>query len=173
MRLIPEHLADPLRWKRPRRIFVNSMSDLFHQKLSNEEIAAVLGVMAAAPQHTDERIPLLLDTPAAKRFVSVEPQLGPVDLTRYVSMGCACGSTNYMMHDVACPVYTGAIDWVIQGCESGPGARPFDPTWARSMRDQCRAAGVAFFYKQGPGESPGKPNKAPEIEGRTFKEFPR
>lgn len=209
VRFIDKHLADPLRWKKPRRIFVNSMSDLFHEKLSNEEISAVFGVMAAAPRHTfqvltkrperaiewlawaekrgydgaalfqeddndwrirqmvnvaalrrgahvasnhggpwplpnvcigvtaedqkraDERVPLLLKIPAAVRFVSVEPQLGAVSLQR-------------LRARAAWP----KIDWVICGGESGHRARPFDLAWARSLRDECEAAGVAFFMKQ-------------------------
>jgi len=212
VRLIPEHLADPLRWKKPRRIFVNSMSDLFHEKLTNEQIAAVFGVMAAAPRHTfqvltkrakrmrewfawackvecviqgmeteairsslhhaacdaspeiakltagkwcgfywplpnvwlgvsvedqaaaDERIPELLATPAAVRFLSCEPLLGPVELTAECIEERANGGT--------------ALDWVIAGCESGPGARPCGVEWLRSLRDQCARSGVAFFLKQ-------------------------
>lgn len=206
--LDPAKLAEPLRWKAPRRIFVNSMSDLFHESLTNEQIAAVFGVMAAAPQHTfqiltkrarrmrewfewlrnqsdpfpagaldflddvatdelaghydcchlnlmatcrwplpnvwlgvsvenqdaaDERIPELLATPAAVRFLSCEPLLGPVVVPRHdQSMG---------------PSYS-PLDWVIAGCESGPGARPCDVAWLRSLRDQCVAAAVPFFLKQ-------------------------
>jgi protein gp37 len=210
VRLIPERLADPLRWKKPRRIFVNSMSDLFHEKLTNEEIAAVFGVMAAAPQHTfqvltkrarrmrewfewvvglecdpwtechaaalaldvddtihtrsgsdgkrnvwplrnvwlgvsvenqeaaDERIPELLRTPAAVRFLSCEPLIGPVDLR----MGGA-SMPEYAPHR---PLPS--LNWVIAGCESGPGARECKVEWLRSLRDQCAAAGVPYFLKQ-------------------------
>jgi protein gp37 len=223
VRLIAEHLADPLRWRRPRRIFVNSMSDLFHEKLTNEQIAAVFGVMAACPQHTfqvltkranrmrwwfewletaapgyglnklgvcvhegtehcppgkrpgvtndmwhrirgnewplpnvwlgvsvenqeaaDERIPELLDTPAAIRFLSCEPLLGEVSIPSYLR-----GTAQHS----AIAAYAGltdepGIDWVIAGCESGPRARPCDVAWLRSLRDQCAAAGVPFFLKQ-------------------------
>lgn len=214
VRLIPEHLADPLRWKRPRRIFVNSMSDLFHEKLSNEEIAAVFGVMAAAPQHTfqvltkrpegmreffrwmegwgysdyrldgyladggawplpnvwlgvsvenqhyaDERIPILLDTPAAIRFVSAEPLLGPVDLLYSAWNGAES------LREMA------GIDWVIVGAESGPGARPMQEDWARSIRDQCAAAGVAFFLKQ--FAENGRKVHLPVLDGRQHVEWPR
>jgi len=197
VRLVPEMLGAPLRWK-PRRIFVNSMSDMFHEVLSDEEIAAVFGVMAAAPQHTfqiltkrpermrrwfesyipldslplaalheayrrlgrdkpfldahtayplpnvwlgcsvedqataDARIPLLLQTPAAVRFVSYEPALAAVDFrTALFGQGDGTG-----------------IDWLIVGGESGPGARPFDLAWARSAVTQCRATGTPVFVKQ-------------------------
>lgn len=210
VRMVPEHLADPLRWQKPRRIFVNSMSDLFHEGLSNEEIAAVFGVMAAASHHTfqvltkraermrewfgwvsnaaldkiaciaddalaampqaqlaswfapgrgaqawplpnvwlgvstedqtraEERIPALLNCPAAVRFLSIEPQLGPVDLTRLRDdeLGAKWNALEMGIH------------WVIVGGESGPGARPFDLAWAESLVAQCQAAGVACFVKQ-------------------------
>jgi len=223
VRLVPEKLAEPLRWKKPRRIFVNSMSDLFHESLSNEDIAAVFGVMAAAPRHTfqvltkrarrmrewftwvdqqarsaavvefgspwwpvlvcarkaaglvdrdfgvdgagstwplanvwlgvsvenqaaaDERIPDLLATPAALRFLSCEPLLGPVNV-------CAVPDTKTRPADFhARNTPLGDIDWVIAGCESGPGARPAQVDWYRSLRDQCAAAGVPFFLKQAKG----------------------
>jgi len=218
--LIPSKLEEPLRWKKPRRIFVNSMSDLFHEKLSDEAIAAVFGVMAACPQHTfqvltkrpkrmrmwfewvtrelrsdpamllddaisalglslgamaafyqrsrgalwplpnvwlgmsvedqataDERIPLLLQTPAALRFVSYEPALGTVDFRGLIQRRCMLGhpfpfQCRQPDHD------TRMIDWLIVGGESGPGARPFDLAWARSAIAQCRAAGVPVFVKQ-------------------------
>jgi protein gp37 len=221
VRMVPEHLADPLRWKRPRRIFVNSMSDLFHEKLSNEQIAAVFGVMAASPWHTfqvltkrakrmrewfawadargdhglamypddpadwrirqmlrvaalcagvnalpqnhggpwplpnvwigvsvenqaaaDERIPDLLATPAAVRFLSCEPLIGPVDIA---GIG---GGSDYLGDPRDGDQGEDGIDWVIAGCESGPRARPCDVAWLRSLRDQCAAAGCAFFLKQ-------------------------
>lgn len=206
VRLVPEHLADPLRWRRPRRIFVNSMSDLFHEKLSNEQIAAVFGVMAAAPQHTfqcltkrarrmrewfewvereaaklgpdgflrahvcaseaheilrerdiptivncqwplpnvhlgvstenqpafDERWPDLFACPAAVWWFSAEPLLGDIDLT-------------YMLADFACK--RGKL-WLVAGCESGPGSRPCEVAWLRSLRHQCAKASVPFFLKQ-------------------------
>jgi protein gp37 len=221
--LIPSKLDEPLRWKKPRRVFVNSMSDLFHESLSDEAIRAVFSVMARAPQHTfqvltkrpqkmktwvdrsieigvtwregctrrlpsnvwlgvsvedqktaDERIPLLLQTPAAKRFVSYEPALGPINLagvrdperltTRNGWLAltlCAKGNDLFELP---------GLDWVIVGAESGPGARPFDSDWARSVRDQCQAAGVAFFYKQDAVR--GRKVPTPELDGRRWVEFP-
>ncbi len=170
----PDRLDQPLRWKKPRRIFVCSMGDLFHEDVKEEWINSVLRVAADTTRHTfmlltkrpgrmsaylnrkwdipknvwlgvtaenqatfDERIPILLQTPAAKRFVSVEPMLGPVDLGVY---GHRMGSPKSAIR--------GVIDWVIVGGETGPGARPMHPDWARGLRDQCQAAGVPFFFKQ-------------------------
>lgn len=160
--LIPEKLTEPLRWKRPRKVFVNSMSDLFHENLSDGAIAAVWSVMEQTPQHTyqvltkrpdrmvrflleplralpnvwlgvsvenqraaNNRIPYLLAAPAALRFVSYEPALGPVDFR----------------------LAGAAFDWLIIGGESGPVARPFDIEWARQAIEQ-RVPPVAVFVKQ-------------------------
>ena len=186
-------LLAPLRWRRPRRIFVCSMTDLFGAWVSDDMIDRVFAVMALCPQHTfqvltkrperarayldarhedwsrddavwgeihrlhdagakldpqreislplpnvwlgtsvenqaaaEARIPHLLATPAAKRFLSCEPMLGPVNLINVAEK----------------------IDWVIVGGESGPNARPMHPGWARGLRDQCVEAGVSFFFKQ-------------------------
>ncbi len=162
--LVEEKLGEPLRWRRPRRIFVNSMSDLFHEELPDMAIDQVFAVMGKASWHTfqvltkraarlraymsqrrplpnvwlgvsvedqaaaEERVPALLAAPAALRFLSCEPLLGPLSLQKYLGEG--------------------GIDWVISGGESGPRARPPEPCWFRSLRDQCRAAGVPFFFKQ-------------------------
>lgn len=187
--LIESQLLLPLKWRKPKRIFVNSMSDLFHEALTDEQIDRVFAVMALCPQHTfqiltkrpermlayssrfegvmtamrhmgvnvaairwplpniwmgvsvenqataDARIPLLLQTPAAVRFVSYEPALGPVDFAAFLFSGVGSGRLN-MLHQV------------IIGGESGPGARPFDIQWARNTIQQCGAAGVACFVKQ-------------------------
>lgn len=193
VQLRPDKLALPLRWTKPRKVFVNSMSDLFHEKVSDEYIARVFSVMACAERHTfqlltkrhgrmrsllnseafrelvfkcqalelpgdvmgdywplpnvwlgvsaedqkraDLRIPALLDTPAAVRFISAEPLLGPIDLSRFVE-------------DDGEKFDLPPLSWVIVGGESGPGARPMHPDWARSLRDQCVAAGVPFLFKQ-------------------------
>ncbi len=207
VRLVREHLEDPLRWRKPRRIFVNSMSDLFHEGLTNEEIAAVFGVMSACSQHTfqvltkrargmlewfewlasdpivaissavrpyigddvayraaynhgpnsvpawplpnvwlgvsaedqeraHKRIPYLLETPAALRFVSYEPALGPVDFSPWLpSLATTASGAN-------------SLDWIIVGGESGPGARSFEMAWAEDVIRQGQAAGVACFVKQ-------------------------
>jgi len=179
--LRPERLDQPIRWKRPRRIFVNSMSDLFHESVPDEYIVAVFGTMARAPQHTfqvltkrhgrmrsllnsdafqhrfcfrwplpnvhlgvsvedqkwaDIRIPALLGTPAAMRFISAEPLLGPVSLWHLIDP--KGGGVEDPQE----------LDWVIAGGESGPGARPCDLNWLRGLRDQCEWSGSAFFLKQ-------------------------
>jgi protein gp37 len=195
VRLIEEHLNDPLRWKRPRRIFVNSMSDLFHEKLSAVDIGRIFNVMGAAKQHTfqvltkrpermrdivrayydatgpagstyqpypnvwlgvstedqatvDDRIPFLLDTPAAVRWVSYEPALGPVTLPV-----CRTFRPDHNGECLTCDEWADehdrpGIDWVVIGGESGPGARPFDLAWARTVIAQCKVAGVPVFMKQ-------------------------
>lgn len=255
---LPEKLVEPLRWTKPRLVFVNSMSDLFFEKLSNAQIAAIFAVMAAASRHTfqvltkraarmvewfkwleqqaqtktvpgledarlavclghlqelapevylrakktaeelvwplpnvwlgvsvedqaaaDARIPLLLQCPAAVRWISAEPLLGAVDLSRWLGEIGELGA------------WTGfgeRLDWVVVGGESGPGARPMQVQWARDLRDQCQAAGVAFHFKQWgawgprPGEygkgTPllsrlGKKAMGRELDGRTWDEWPK
>lgn len=198
----PEALQEPLKIKKSQRIFVCSMSDLFHDEVPFEFIDSVFAVMALCPQHTfivltkrpqrmaeyykrlgkhaskgpvslasaefapegsffwkltdtgwvlpnvwlgvtaenqaraDERVPILLQIPAAVRFVSIEPMLSEVDL-RY---SCFNGADSFG----SLP----GLDWVICGGETGPGARPTHPDWVRSLRDQCAAANVPFFFKQ-------------------------
>lgn len=191
-----EKLYLPLRWRKPRRVFVNSMSDLFHDDVPDSFIARVFAVMAQTPQHTyqvltkrhgrmrslmnawapvtgrppwvhtgpwplpnvwlgvsvenqqwaDIRIPALLDTPAAVRWISAEPLLGPVDLGNVGVVDALLGDGLAGLMDV--PPARPRLDWVVAGGESGPGARPMHPDWARSLRDQCAAAGVPFFFKQ-------------------------
>lgn len=137
---------------------------------------AWLGVSVEDQRTADERIPVLLDTPAAHRWVSLEPQIGAVNLSRWLRVawrcsGCGgyfggkwqkvcpdcgkedywCGSHKFNGHEGPFPSQAGrAIDLVIQGCESGPRRRPFDVAWARSVRDQCKAARVAYYLKQMP-----------------------
>jgi protein gp37 len=177
VRFIPELLEQPLRWKRPRKIFVNSMSDLFHEKVHGDWIDAIFKVMAQCERHTfqiltkrpermlafmrhygsrrnvwlgvsvedqstaDKRIPLLLETPAAVRWVSYEPALGPVDFTDI-------DGKDYLKRGIGLMREPHGLDWVVAGGESGPGARCAHPKWIRTARDQCRAAGVSFFFKQ-------------------------
>jgi protein gp37 len=211
-------LTAPLRWRKPKRIFVNSMSDLFHENVLDEWIDLVFAVMALCPQHTfmvltkradrmrgyfaarqdgdpwaeaadeiadligmddhpvvleprdipipnvwlgvsvenqkaaDGRIPHLLGTPAAVRFISAEPLLGPVDL-RHFDLPGGYEEVYPLGAPTGVEFGTGEgpgprLDWVIAGGESGPGARPMHPDWARSLRDQCAEAGTAFFFKQ-------------------------
>lgn len=210
--LRPERLGQPIRWTRPRRIFVNSMSDLFHEGVPDEFIARVFAVMAVARQHTfqlltkrhgrmrsllnrpefraqveaairgvvaeyspdqvwfrawplpnvwvgvsvedqkraDLRVPALLGTPAAVRWISAEPLLGSVDLGQvwnFCPKHDRPGQADGWGFCVNCPDMRG-LDWIVAGGESGPGARPMRSEWAESLRDQCARAGVPFFMKQ-------------------------
>jgi protein gp37 len=203
VRLLEARLSQPLRWHRPRRIFVNSMSDLFHDSVPDRYIARVCAVMHQTPRHTyqvltkrharmrsllnaprflelvqecidemhddpddqlmreawpprnvwlgvsvenqqwaDIRIPALLDTPAAVRWISAEPLLGPVDLSAWTTWQDGSLRFSEPEADIA------GLDWVVVGGESGPGARPMQPEWARSLRDQCVQADVPFLFKQ-------------------------
>ncbi|NUS82731.1 MAG: phage Gp37/Gp68 family protein [Streptomyces sp.] len=213
-------ILEPLRWKKPRRVFVNSMSDLFHSGIDTPSLHMIFGVMAATPQHTyqiltkrharmrslindpnfahmahhraranygtpdtapwtwplpnvhlgvsvenqkwaDIRIPALLDTPAAVRFLSMEPLLGPVTLfpgdhstherdfngtDDYTCLDCSTDDQHVPWRVIDRGNL--GIDWVIIGGESGPGARPFDPQWAADLIDDARQAGAAPFVKQ-------------------------
>jgi len=180
----PDRLDQPLKWKKPRMVFVCSMGDLFHEDVKDEWIDSIfstmistyygyhtyliltkrpqrmkaylsrrkytgkhsfriwLGVTCENQQRADERIPILLQIPAAVRFVSIEPMLGPVDLT-FIN---PFDDFHTDALDTPDPSYK--LHWVILGGETGPGARPMHPDWARSVRDQCQAAGVPFFFKQ-------------------------
>ena len=288
--LAEDKLTVPLHWREPRRIFVNSMSDLFHEDVPDEYIDRVFAVMASAPQHTfqiltkradrmakflaestreggrwdhllydgdfpfpdtdaadvgydritdepvlsnvwlgvsvedqqraDERIPHLLATPATVRFLSCEPLLGPVDVSPWLrrvtsfhlamNVEGALGNKSFdgftdresgrsLSRDEAkaelemllargvkfivmgdCDSFDAqsgcrghkkpGIDWVIGGGESGHGARPMHPDWARSLRDQCQAAGVPFFFKQW-GEWATAPWKVDRIDGESDEDF--
>lgn len=218
--LVAERLELPLRWRRPRLIFVNSQSDLFHDQVPDTYIAQVFAVMALAPRHTfqvltkrhgrmrslltakrlappdlnfegmvrnaahnlrnnagrtdwpraddltwplpnvwlgvstetqqwaDIRIPALLDTPAAVRWISAEPLLGPILLCRCDGAQIEVKRHPFLVNSV-CPLHGDVrLDWVVTGGESGPGARPMDPQWARHIRNQCIAADVPFLHKQ-------------------------
>jgi protein gp37 len=192
VRTHPDRLEQPIHWTRPRRIFVNSMSDLFHESVPFEFVDKVWLSMIKSQKHTfqiltkrpqgmadffkwensrcehptlpnvwlgvsvedqktaDDRIPMLLQTPAAVRFVSYEPALGPVELrcihhNREFEVDALTGN-----HGGYRPLAGRGpkLDWVIAGGESGPNARPSHPDWFPSVRDQCQAAGVPFFFKQ-------------------------
>lgn len=178
--LHPDRLEEPLHWKKPSRIFVCSMGDLFHGDVTMGFISRVFSTIRRCPQHTfivltkrpvkmlhavndyvdgalpnlwlgvtaenqetaDERIPLLLKTPAAVRFVSIEPMLGPVSFRWSAWDGLGTKKITDHLDGLR------MLDWVICGGESGPGARPMHPDWARSLRDQCKEAAVPFFFKQ-------------------------
>lgn len=223
VRFVPEALDEPLRWRKPQRIFVNSMSDLFHEGLPDEAIDRVLAVMMLAPRHTfkvltkrpqrmrdyfrapdlyrrilavadhelrpvrrqlggigisnpadaafrrwiwlgvsvedqataDARIPLLLETPAAVRWVSYEPALGPLTLNPWL-------------------LSEHGLSWVVVGGESGPRARPMDIAWPREIVEQCKSALVPVFVKQmgkwlaGSDDGFGCPSRWLLADGRVF-----
>lgn len=193
----PDKLDQPSKWKKPRRIFVCSMGDLFHDDVDLWIIDDIIDIMMQNDQHTYQvltkrpdnlikflesatgnqidyigeklwigvtvesdkylwRIGKLLSIPASVRFVSLEPMLGHIDLTRFLYSGdcaewcpegndcleCSPGFAKMFMRKGS------LIDWVICGGESGPGARPMHPDWPRTIRDQCIDAGVPFFFKQ-------------------------
>lgn len=294
VQLVEKHLLDPLKWgpvvkgcltgreiphagkghcpsctERPRRIFVNSMSDLFHENVPDEWIDRIFAVMALCPQHqfqvltkrpermlgylstptkknhwrrekdgrewkqyefververfkidlfkvsppqalnraseingltpwyplpnvwlgvsvenqaaADGRIPLLLQTPAAVRFISAEPLLGPVNLRAMnkhfdafskVAFDSLTGIHSWKHPDGSGVEFEGKpdphLDWVIVGGESGPGARPMHPDWARSLRDQCQAAEVPFFFKQWGEWSPERPDNYCKVTNKRY-----
>lgn len=128
-----------------------------------------LGVSVEDQQRADERIPLLLDTPAAVRFLSIEPMLGPIDLDGRSDPRHPNSQAWDYLNKVTGHVHT-VPDWIIVGGESGPGARPMHLGWVRSIRDQCVAAGVPFFFKQWGGTN--KKAAGRHIYGRTWDEMP-
>ncbi|NLW90023.1 MAG: phage Gp37/Gp68 family protein [Syntrophomonadaceae bacterium] len=137
-----------------------------------------LGVTAENQARADERIPILLQTPAAKRFVSIEPMLGPINL-RHMDVDEA-GCKEWCQIDALTGEHTDMcrpcpdvphLDWVICGSESGPGKRPMRPEWAFELMRQCRGAAVPFFYKQGPDDY-GIYQKMPELDGQVRGEIP-
>ena len=123
-----------------------------------------IGTSVENQEQADKRIPKLLDVPAKVRFLSCEPLLGPVDLSGYLNPYFAADDPRHYPH-------RNGIDWVIVGGESGPDARPMHPDWARSLRDQCQGAGVAFFMKQ-MGSVWAKENNADDQKGGLFNELP-
>lgn len=215
----PTRLDQPLHWRRPRRIFVGSMTDLFQIACKPEWVMQGLDIMERAPQHTylwltkraqnmrgfslhmrqfpnnlwvgvtvcnqaeaDAKIPVLLKTPAALRFVSVEPMLGPVDLSPW--LGCqgitVCdvrkgGGGPQARGDAAwcnppCPTF---LDWVICGGETGPGARGMRGAWAAELKDACVKARVPFFYKgAGTAFCPKSSPLYHILHGQTWQQFP-
>lgn len=165
VRMVPEKLGDPLRWVSPKLIFVNSMSDLFHPKVTDDYIGKVGGVMSAADWHVyqvltkrPERmcpaLDALLSAPAAAKHiwwgVSVENRqhgLPRVELLRASAASVKFLSVEPLLEDLGEFELSG-IDWVIVGGESGPGARPVKREWIVRLRDQCAEAKVPFFFKQ-------------------------
>jgi protein gp37 len=187
LRLVPEKLADPLRWAKPKMIFVNSMSDLFLDDISDDYILRVVRVMEAADWHTyqvltkrSERMRDLLQTKlraaAAKPHiwwgVSVENRrhgLPRVEHLRSAPAGLRLLSVEPLLEDLG-EFNLDGIGWVIAGGESGPGARPVQKEWLLSLRDRCAAAGVPFFFKQWGGTRKNVAGR--ELDGCTYDEVP-
>jgi protein gp37 len=188
LRLVPEKLADPIRWATPKMIFVNSMSDLFHEDVPDEYIEQVCNVMLAANWHTyqiltkrAERMKRLLKTrlrKAAKAShiwwgVSVENirhGLPRIDQLRRAQCSVAFLSIEPLIEDLGQFDLAGIV-WVIVGGESGHGARPLEAKWVRSIRAQCRAAKVPFFFKQWGGVQKSRNGRL--LDGREYNEFPQ
>jgi protein gp37 len=188
LRLVPEKLTDPFKWPGRRRVFVNSMSDLFHVDVPDGYVRKVAEVMRAADWHTfqvltkrSERMAEMLRT--SLRFaaelphvwwgVSVENRkhgLPRIDHLRTAPARVRFLSVEPLLEDLG-PIDLSGIDWVIAGGESGHGARPMHADWVRLVRDQCRTAGVKFFFKQWGGTRKGKAGR--ELDGRTHDEQPR
>jgi len=188
LRLVPEKLAEPLRWNRPRMIFVNSMSDLFLDAVPDRYVIEVARVMHLAKWHTfqvltkrSERLGDLLRGPLAFAAgdehiwwgVSVENRrhgLPRVEHLRSAPAAMRFLSVEPLLEDVGEINLTG-IHWVIVGGESGPGARPMDKSWVISIRNQCRRGKVPFFFKQWGGVRKKKAGR--ELQGRTYDEWPK
>jgi len=188
LRLVPEKLAEPLRWRNPKMILVNSMSDLFHENVPEEYVVAVAKVMVAANWHTyqvltkrSDRLRELLNT--SLRFaanqehiwwgVSVENRkygLPRVEDLQNSDAVMRFLSVEPLLDDLG-KFDLGGIDWVIVGGESGPGARPMKKEWVVSVRDQCRREGVPFFFKQWGGVRKSVGGR--KLDGKTYNEFPR
>jgi len=230
VRLVEEMLDLPLGWKKPTRIFVDSMSDLFHAKLKDADIDRVFAVMLLAPRHTfqiltkrtarmveyltgddlydrvlaaaaelrwprpellsvaisdprrfppshiwwgtsvedqecaDERLPLLVQIPAAVRFVSVEPLLSHVNIRPWLSSPPSYPGTGAYRRP--------KINWVIGGGESGPGARPCELAWLASLRDQCVENRIPYFLKQLGGTPDKRSGDKATLDGRRWTQFP-
>jgi protein gp37 len=187
LRLVPEKLNAPLGWRKPLRIFVNSMSDLFHDQVSDEYIDEVAKVMVRANWHTyqiltkrSERMAELLRTrlkfvahlPYIWWGVSVENQrfgLPRVDHLRHAPVQTRFLSIEPLLEDLGSIDLEG-IHWVIVGGESGHGARPMDRAWVIKIRKQCHRNDVPFFFKQWGG--PKKSSTGRLLEGRTYDEMP-
>jgi protein gp37 len=187
-RLVPEKLAEPLRWRTPKMIFVNSMSDLFHDFVTDEYIVAVATVMAKANWHTyqvltkrSDRLRNLLNSKL--RFAAQQPHIwwgvsvedkkyGVPRIADLQAAGAAIRflSVEPLLEDIGQLDLRG-IDWMIVGGESGAGARPMKEDWVLSLRNQCRKSKVAFFFKQWGGVRKAKSGR--RLEGKTYDEFPK
>jgi protein gp37 len=188
LRLVPERLGEPLRWKQPRLVFVNSMSDLFHSLVPDEYVERIVNVMVAADRHTyqvlskrSERMRDLLSarlrvhamSPHIWWGVSVEDRkhgLPRIAHLRDTPASIKFLSIEPLLEDLG-RVDLNGINWVIVGGESGPGARPMKREWVVSLLEQCKAADVPFFFKQWGGVRKKKYGR--QLDGRTYDAMPR
>jgi protein gp37 len=188
LRIVPEKLADPLRWSKPKKIFVNSMSDLFHEEVSDDYIEKICRVMLAANWHTYQiltkragRMAALLHgklrhsakAPHIWWGVSVENRkqgLPRIAKLRSGNPTVAFLSVEPLLEDLG-KIDLRGIDWVIVGGESGAGARTMKADWVRSIRNQCRDLGVPFFFKQWGGVRKSETGR--RLDDRTYDECPR
>jgi protein gp37 len=187
IRLVPEKLNEPLLWSRPKVVFVNSMSDLFHEAVPDQYIAAVARVMKAASWHTfqvltkrSDRLRQLLDNDLRYASeldnvwwgVSVEDRkhgLPRIDHLRGIDCAVRFLSVEPLLENLGRVDLTG-INWVIVGGESGPGARKMELEWVVNIRNQCSRAGVPFFFKQWGGVQ--KKRAGRRLLGRTYDSMP-
>jgi len=187
LRLVPEKLAQPLEWRRSRMVFVNSMSDLFHEAVPDDYIVKVARVMQLANWHTyqvltkrSERLKNLLSSKLA--FAAQEPHIWwgvsvenrNQGLPRVGHLRGAPASVRFLsvepLLESLGQVDLAGIHWVIVGGESGPGARPIQESWVVEIRDQCQQAGVPFFFKQWGGRQKSRSGR--QLAGRTYDELP-
>jgi protein gp37 len=186
-RLVPEKLAEPLRWKKPRMIFVNSMSDLFHSSVPDDYIVKVAKVMSLANWHVFQ----VLTKRSERMRELLETVLAPYALQRHIWWGVSVENKKHglprvqdlqraraevrflsiepLLEDLG-RVKLSGISWAIVGGESGAKARPIRAEWVRSLRDQCKDAGVPFFFKQWGGRQKKRAGRV--LDGRTYDEFP-
>ncbi len=187
LRLVPEKLAEPLRWAAPKMIFVNSMSDLFHESVPESYIERVVRVMRIADWHTyqvltkrAERMRELLQTqlsfaaesPHIWWGVSVENRahgLARIDVLRQAPAAMRFLSVEPLLEDLG-EINLDGIGWMIVGGESGVGARPVERSWVVNLREQCRAANVPFFFKQWGGVRKSAAGRT--LDGQTYDEIP-
>lgn len=179
--LHPERLEEPKRWRKPSRVFVNSMSDLFHERMPFDFLQEVFRIMEECPQHVFQIL-----TKRHERMLELAPEL---DWPENVWMGVSVENQDYVhridylrqipaaVRFLSCEPLIGAlqfelenIHWVIVGGESGLGHRPIESEWVRSIRDQCHTGGVAFFFKQWGGIHPKACGR--ELDGQFYDEMP-
>lgn len=188
LRLVPNKLDQPLSWRLPRRVFVNSMSDLFHEWVPDDYIVKVADVMARANWHTFQ----VLTKRSARMMELLNTKLRDVAMLPHIWWGVSVENRKYglprikdlcaasarvrflsiepLLEDLG-EISLSGISWVIVGGESGPGARPMKQHWVLSIRDQCHRAGVPFFFKQWGGVRKSQTGR--KLAGRTYDEFPQ